>query len=249
MLISTLLATTDNATSTQYSPRKKSAPKEARTLFPPECIYCDKIGIKTLGKTERPTKFTLASAWELIESQAKMLGNTSLARKVRGFDLCSVEAKHHASCHWGFKNEHHNFIRTQMRVKASRADTEQTHITAAHNEAFDSALQFVQEHIIQQKKAIELSSLRLIYIDKLDKCGYPNDGYCSENHPNINPKLSSARLSLVTEAESLYIVYGVRITVADAVACAYNLASVDKIKDIALLIHGVIRRAFSLWQN
>ena len=32
----------------------------------------------------------------------------------------------------------------QVRVKASRADTEQTHITAAHNEAFDSAHQFVQ---------------------------------------------------------------------------------------------------------
>ena len=123
--------------------------------LPPECIYCDTIEIKTAGKTERPTKFTLASAWEPIESQAKMLEKTNLARKVSGFDLCSVEEKHHASCHWGFKNEHHNFIRTQVRVKASRADTEQTHITAAHNEAFDSALQFVQEHIIQQSILIE----------------------------------------------------------------------------------------------
>ena len=47
----------------QYSPRTKSAQKEAKTLFPPECIYCDKIEIKTAGKTERPTKFTLASGW------------------------------------------------------------------------------------------------------------------------------------------------------------------------------------------
>ena len=75
----------------QYSPRKKSAQKEAKTLFPPECIYCDKIEIKTAGKTERPTKFTLASAWEPIESQAKMLGKTSLARKVRGFVFCGGE--------------------------------------------------------------------------------------------------------------------------------------------------------------
>ena len=237
----------------QYSPRKKSAQKEAKTLFPPECIYCDKIEIKTAGKTERPTKFTLASAWEPIESQAKMLGKTSFARKVRGFDLCSVEVKHHASCHWGFKNEHHNFIRTQVRVKASRADTEQTHITAAHNESFDWALQFVQEHIIQQKKVIQLSSLRLIYINKLDECGYPNDGYrsenlmkCLQNHPNINSQIV---FSKVEPGErgclSLYLVYSVRITVADAVACAYNLASVDNIKDIVLLIRGVIRRAFN----
>ena len=164
-----------------------------------------------------------------------MLEKTNLARKVRGFDLCSVEEKHHASCHWGFKNEHHNFIRTQVRVKASRADTEQTHITAAHNEAFDSALQFVQEHIIQQKK---VSSLRLIYINKLDECGYPNDGYrsenlmkCLQNHPNINSQIVFSKVEPGDRGcLSLYLVHSVRITVADAVACAYNLACVDKIK-------------------
>ena len=103
---------------------------ESRTLFPPECIYCNKIEIKTAGKTERPIYFTLNSAWQPIKSQAETLGKTSFARKVMGIDLCSVEAKHHASCHRRFKNEHHNFIRTQERAKASITQTEQVHITA-----------------------------------------------------------------------------------------------------------------------
>ena len=108
-----------------------------------------------------------------------MLEKTSLARKVRGFDLCSVEAKHHASCHWVSKmNTTTSFAH---RWEWKPAHTEQTHITAAHNEACDSALQLVLDLIIQQKKVIKLSSLRLIYIDKLDECGYPNDGYRSEN--------------------------------------------------------------------
>jgi len=229
---------------------------ESRTLFPPECIYCNKIEIKTAGKTERPIYFTLNSAWQPIKSQAETLGKTSFARKVMGIDLCSVEAKHHASCHRRFKNEHHNFIRTQERAKASITDTEQVHITAAHNEAFGSALKVVQENIIQENKVLPLSSLRLIYIDKLDECGYPNDGYRSEhlmkrlkNHPDISSQIVFSKVDPGDRGcMSFYLVYNARITVADAVACAYNLASVDKMKDIAVLLRGVIRRAFGKTQ-
>ena len=173
-----------------------------------------------------------------------------------GIDLCSVEAKHHASCHRRFKNEHHNFIRTQERAKASITDTEQVHITAAHNEAFGSALKVVQENIIQENKVLPLSSLRLIYIDKLDECGYPNDGYRSEhlmkrlkNHPDISSQIVFSKVDPGDRGcMSFYLVYNARITVADAVACAYNLASVDKMKDIAVLLRGVIRRAFGKTQ-
>ena len=236
-----------------HSPRKgcKSVSKETRTLFPPECIYCDKIEIKTSGKTERPIKFTLTSAWSPIESEAEKIGKTSLARKVRGFDLSAVEAKYHGSCHRSFKTEYHNFIRAQERAKVNRTDTEQARVTAAHNEAFNSTLQFIQDHIVKENKVIQLSSLRLVYIDKLDQCGYPNDKYRGEhlmrrlqNH-QINSQIVFSKVDPANKGcISFYLVYSSRITVADAVASAYRLASVDKIKDVALLLRGVIRRAF-----
>ena len=41
-----------------------------------------------------------------------------------------------------------------------------------------------------------------------------------------------------------YLVYSSNITVAEAIACAYTLASVDKISDIALMLRSAIRRGF-----
>ena len=40
---------------------------------------------------------------------------------------------------------------------------------------------------------------------------------------------------------SLYLVYSTNITVDDALSFAYKLASTDKVKDVALLLRGIIR--------
>ena len=112
--------------------------------------------MKISGKTERPNKFTLNSP--------EKLGKTVQARKIRELDLCSVEAKHHTSCHRTFKTEYHNFIRAEERAVARSTDTERALITAAHSNAFRSVLQYIHEDIIKENKIVQLSSLRLIYI-------------------------------------------------------------------------------------
>ena len=43
---------------------------------------------------------------------------------------------------------------------------------------------------------------------------------------------------------SFYLVFNASITVADAVSQVYKLASTYKTKDVALLLRGLIRRAF-----
>ena len=58
---------------------------------------------------------------------------------------------------------------------------EQARITAAHIEAFSSVLQFLHKHIIQENNIMQLSSFRLIYIDNLGECDYPNEKYRREN--------------------------------------------------------------------
>ena len=63
-------------------------------------------------------------------------------------------------------------------------DTERALITAAHSAAFRSVLQYIHEDIIKENKIVHLSSLRLIYIDKLEEHGYPNDQYRNVNLMN-----------------------------------------------------------------
>ena len=85
-------------------------------------------------------------------SEAEKLGKTALAREIRGFDLCSVEAKHHTSCHQTFKTEYHNFIRAEERAVARSTDTERALITAAHSDTLRSALQYIHEILSKRTK-------------------------------------------------------------------------------------------------
>ena len=166
--------------------------------------------------------------WQSLVSEAEKLGKTTLARKIRGFDLCSVEAKHHTSCHRTFKTEYHNFIRVEKRAVARSTDTERALITAAHSDASRSVLQYIQETIIKENKIVQLYSLRLIYIDTLTKHGYPNDQYCSVNlmnrlqsHPDISPRIVFCKVySGDIGCLSFYLVYSSNRTVAEAIACA-----------------------------
>ena len=99
-------------------------------------------------------------------SEAEKLGKTALVRNIRGFDLCSVEAKHHRSCHRTFETEYLNFIRAVGRAVARSTDTERVLITAAHSDALRSVLQYIQENVIKENTIVQLSSL--IYVDKLE---------------------------------------------------------------------------------
>lgn len=48
--------TPDDRASTAHFPRKLSS-TSAMGLFPPECIFCEKLELKSCGKTERCVKF------------------------------------------------------------------------------------------------------------------------------------------------------------------------------------------------
>ena len=54
-------------------------------------------------------------------------------------------------CHLHFKNKFNNFIHVQERAKVKASDTEQTQVTAAHNEAFNSVIKYIEKHIIKQQ--------------------------------------------------------------------------------------------------
>ena len=65
-------------------------------LFLPECIFCEKLELRSCGKTERCVKFPMfmdkngalkEPTWKQIEPLALALGNSCLHREVQGEDL------------------------------------------------------------------------------------------------------------------------------------------------------------------
>ena len=125
--------------------------------------------------------------------------------------------------------------------------TEQTRQAAAHEEAFNSVVDILNTHVIERNEVMQLSSLRLIYVDKLEENEYANSEYRSEKlmHRLQNHDISFTKVSPDNKGcVSFILIYDNTTTVADAVICAYRLGSIDKLADVALLMRGLIQRAY-----
>ena len=246
--------------SASHSPRKRPS-SSGSLLFPAECIFCQKLEKKVSGKTERCTKFSVFKekdgafrepSWTPIASQSLAMGNGRLYRLVEGEDLFAREAQYHPSCHNAFKLQYVSHCRP-IKAEAARCecDTEQQRKVAAHLKAFNIVLDFIQHRVVEQNEVVELSSLRLLYIQELESTDFPNPDYRSEK---LKDRLQNHEIhSLITFAKvnpgnkgciSFNLVYNANLSVGDAVTYAYKLGSKDKYKDVALLLRGMIQQAF-----
>jgi hypothetical protein len=112
-----------------HSPRKLYSASSDGPIFPPECIFCDKVEIKDGGrKTERAVVFSSwkkkENAWEQIESRAEKMGLVRLHRLVKDKDLFAVEAKHHTSC---FKSFHTAFANYERGIRRGEGEKNTEH--------------------------------------------------------------------------------------------------------------------------
>ena len=238
-----------------HSPRKMSSAGSAGPIFPPECIFCEKVQIKDGDrKTERDGDFSSwknkENAWEQIESRAEKMGLVRLHRLVKNKHLFAGEAKHHPSC---FKSFHTAFANYERRIRRAEEakDTEHARISAIHEKALISVLEHIQAHVVQQNEVLRLSSLRLIYVEELERNGYEKLNYRSEKllkRLQSDPIKDHVHFIKVdhdkADAISFWLVYNSDITVSSALARAYTLGSADKYQDVALLLHQNILRAF-----
>ena len=165
---------TDPESSCSRSPRKSST--VSGILFGPECIFCNKAGPKKVKvdgelKKEIPIKFTLQSACQNIESIATKQQNHTLLRKVKGVDLRAAEAKFHPHCRKLFDL---NRYPTRGHSKRKESVTEQSRLSAAHDQAFGDVVEFVKYNVLERKEVVQLSNLRLIYVTKLDESSFAN---------------------------------------------------------------------------
>lgn len=140
---------------------------------------------------------------------------------------------------------------TARATNCDKTDTDQDRKASAHLKAFTAVLDYIQDCIIGQKKVVLLTSLRLLYIQELQKNGFANPEYRSEklkarleNH-DIHKLIAFAKVNPGDKGCITYnLVYSTSISVADAVAYASKLGSKDKYEDVALLLRSLIQRAF-----
>ena len=55
--------------------------------------------------------------------------------------------------------------------------TEQNSKTFAHEKAFETELDFIQDEVVNQKEILQFSTLCLLYTQELDRNGFPNPDY------------------------------------------------------------------------
>ena len=98
-----------------------------------------------------------------------------LVRRVKDTDLFAhVEAKHHPSCLKSFRTAFANYERGIRRAEGPQ------YLSAAHAKVLVLALGHIQAHFVQQNEVLQLSSLRLLYVEELRRNGYENSDYRSE---------------------------------------------------------------------
>ena len=176
---------------------------------------------------------------------------STLYRKVKDADLFAAEAQYHNKlCYMNFLNTWNNHLRAEKRAQL-REGTDQERQTAAHNDAFQAVTNCIQENIVTKKNVMQLSALRLIYINVLDDKGFQNNGYRHEKlmrRLENDPISSTISFQKVNQGDrgnlSFYLIYSNSITIGEAIVRSYSLGSIDKCTDVALLLRGIIKRAF-----
>lgn len=125
-------------------------------------------------------------------------------------------------------------------------------MSAAHEKEFTLVREKIETHVVQQNEVIQLTSLRLTYVQELRRVGCENDNYRCEkllrrlqNDP-INDRIDFTKVQHRTNHRvSFWFVHSSKISVSEALAQAYHLGAADKYQAVALLLRGDILDAFS----
>ena len=165
-----------------------------RILFDKDCIFCNVVGFKRITKGYRQTyentcKFAY-NGHETVMKIAEEKNDEKLLRRIRGKDLFAVEAHFHPSCR-------KNYTRPNKTVVVDKVASGKK---AAHDEAYGVVSKYIREDLLPQKKIIELSKLKDMYVIELDKTGHSNSDYRA-NHLKEKLHRDSSICNLISFAE------------------------------------------------
>jgi hypothetical protein len=238
---------TEAASTSHKRPKRQQVLKQI--IFDPDCIFCnvaERIHVREgSSRTTQGTNNFERDGWQRVVDLAEQRQDEHLLLRIRGYDLFSCEAKYHPKC-----RKHYTMDPQYWRSRDAQNVATQSPLEAAHDMAFRHIAEYVDQTVVIGGKVEQLSSLRLMYIAKLDETQFANANYRADKlknrmikHPVLGPKLDFIKVK-PENSTPFYLIFSVRISVGEAVAQAYQLASKDSIKDVALLLRGTILRAF-----
>ena len=116
-----------------------------------------------------------------IEPRALELGNNRLYRKIQGEDLVARQANFHQSCRKSFYLKYVNHQRNKTKtISNDRGDEKQNDRAAAREKALSVVVDFIKSTVVGRKTFVKLATLRLMYVEELEKSGFPSPEYRSE---------------------------------------------------------------------
>ncbi|KAG1666825.1 PIN2/TERF1-interacting telomerase inhibitor 1 [Nymphon striatum] len=135
-------------------------------------------------------------------------------------------------------------------------DNKQDKNLEAHQSSFNVVLDFIRERVIGQKEVVQLGTLRHLYVQELERCGFPNPDFRSDKLKTRLERHTINECIAITKVFSgdrgcpggciaYNLVYSTSISVAEAVTCAYRIGSKDKFEDVALHLGSVVQGMFN----
>ena len=229
---------------------KKHRTSKEKILFDPDCIFCNKSGRihvkKGRNRTKESTTIFECEGWKTVIRIAEENNDENLLLRIRGYDLFACEARYHPSCRrkYTMKPEY-------WRSQDNQSVAAQTALEDAHKSALHHVVAYVKEHVIEANKVIQLSCLTLMYTAELENTPFKNPKYQGakrlkpklENHPDLNGKIQFIKCN-PANSQPFFLLYNTKITVGDAISEAYSLATTDSIREVALLLRGIIMKSF-----
>ena len=181
----------------------------------------------------------------VIESATRR-NDECLLTRIRDKDLFACEARYHPACRKKYTSD--------PRLWNSQ-DQERIHYQAsledAHAQALQKVLSFITESIILKHEITQLSNLQCIYVKELQQTSHENPNHRSEKlkdklmkHPTVGPELEFTLVETGGSTLPFYLVFSSRIKTPSAITKAYQLASKDPIREVALVLRGAIKLAY-----
>ena len=236
---------TANLDRLKVNPEQASASRSTRslstdrTVFKPDCIFCNresrkKVKVRGTWTTEGLSVFDRDGGKTILDV-AERKHDEKLLTRIRGFDLFACEAKYHQSCRTCYIQD-----ATKWRSSDDKAKQEQVALEQAHAGAFDCVRKVIEEDVLRKKNIIKLKDLCSIYIESLDRTSHPNPFYRSENlkvklEKHYRDSISCCPLGPFKS----YIIYSKDIDVAAAMKYSYELGTKDVMKETANHLHQV----------
>ena len=139
-----------------------------------------------------------------------------------------------------------------LRHQANRStENKQNEKQEAHQNSLNVVLDFIREVVIGQKEVVQLGTLRHLYVQELERCGFPNPDFRSDK---LKTRLQRHEINECIAFTKVFrgdrgcitcnLVYNISISVAEAVTYAYRLGSRDKFEDNALHLRSAVQGKF-----